>query len=165
MSNKTTEIIRRYSFPVIVLIAFLCCVSTITMAQTTAFNFQGRLNDGTSPANGKYDLQFRLYDALTGDNIIGAAITKANTTLVNGVFSTQLDFGAAAFSGADRFIEIRLRSGGTENGYVILGPRQQILSVPYTIRSLRSTLADDATHAVNADNATNAANATNADKR
>lgn len=31
-------------------------------AQTTAFNFQGRLNDGANPANGRYDLQFKLFD-------------------------------------------------------------------------------------------------------
>ncbi len=145
--------------------ALVFALSSAAAAQTTAFNFQGRLNDGTSPANGRYDLQFRLYDALTGDNQIGAAITKANTMLVNGIFSTQLDFGAAAFSGADRFIEIRLRSAGTENGYVILGPRQQILSVPYSVKSLNATNAQtavDSTNAINATNAVNAANATNA---
>ena len=118
-------------------------------AQTTAFNFQGRLNDGSSPANGKYDLQFRLYDSITGGVQVGATIPKANLTLVNGVFSTQLDFGAAAFDGGDRFIEIGLRQtatgGNPPNAYVVLGPRQQILSVPYTIRSSRATLADNST--------------------
>ncbi len=29
-------------------------------AQGNAFSFQGRLNDGSNPANGSYDLQFRL---------------------------------------------------------------------------------------------------------
>ena len=142
--------------------------AVLTSAQTTAFNFQGRLNDGTSPANGRYDLEFRLYDGLTGDNVVGTAISKPNLMLVNGVFSTQLDFGAAAFSGANRFIEIRLRQtavgNNPPNAFVVLGPRQQILAVPYAIRSLKATLADDATHAAQADNATTAANAANADK-
>ena len=145
------------------IIILIFTVSVLASAQTTAFNFQGRLNDGASPANGRYDLEFRLYDALTGDNIIGTAISKPNLTLINGVFSTQLDFGLTAFNGADRFIEIRLRQTATgsnpPNAFVILGPRQQILAVPYTVRSSRATLADDATHAVNADNATNAVNA------
>ena len=147
-------------FSIIILVFTL---SVLASAQTTAFNFQGRLNDGNAPANGKYDLQFRLYDAAAGGNQVGATVSKPNLTLINGVFSTQLDFGLAAFTGADRFIEISLRSTATgsttPNAYVILGPRQQILSVPYTIRSLRATLADDANHAVNADNAIYADNA------
>src|SRR5262249_10603181 len=32
------------------------------LSQTTAFTYQGRLNDGGNPANGSYDLQFSLYD-------------------------------------------------------------------------------------------------------
>lgn len=121
-------------------------------AQTTAFNFQGRLNDGSFPANGHYDLEFRLYDALTGDNQIGAAISKPNLTLVNGVFSTQLDFGSTAFDGSDRFLEIRLRATGSGNGFLILGPRQQILSVPYTItaKNFTNSLSGDVTGGQNA---------------
>ena len=34
--------------------------------QTTAFNFQGKLNDGGTPANGSYEMQFTLFDALAG---------------------------------------------------------------------------------------------------
>ena len=135
------------------------------MAQTTAFNFQGRLNDGNAPANGKYDLQFKLFDAPAGGNQTGSTVAKSGLTLVNGVFSTPLDFGAAAFDGGNRFIEIGLRQSvtgnTTPNAFVILGPRQQILSVPYTIRSLNSSNADNATNAANAVNATNATNATN----
>ena len=152
--------ISLYLAAIISLIAFFAAGAP---AQTTAFNFQGRLNDGTSPANGKYDLQFKLYDAITGGNQVGSTVSKPSLTLINGVFSTQLDFGLTAFSGSDRFIEISLRQAvtgtTTPNAFVILGPRQQILSVPYTIRSSRTTLADDATHAANADNADNAVNA------
>ena len=104
---------------IIAALLFVFAQMTAT-AQTAAFNFQGRLNDGTSPANGRYDLEFRLYDGLTGDNQVGAAISKPNLMLVNGVFSTQLDFGATAFNGADRFIEIRLRATGSNNGFVVL---------------------------------------------
>ena len=31
-------------------------------AQTTAFTYQGKLNDGGNPANASYDMQFRLFD-------------------------------------------------------------------------------------------------------
>jgi len=111
----------------------LLVFSTIGLAQTTAFNFQGRLNDGTSPANGIYDLQFKLFDAITGGAQIGATVEKPNTMLVNGVFSTPLDFGAAAFSSGNRFIEISVRPNGSPNAHIILGARQQILSVPFAV--------------------------------
>lgn len=144
----------------LLIIAMIFALSGLAAAQTTAFNFQGRLNDGANPANGHYDLEFRLYDAITGGNQVGSTVSKSNLTLVNGVFSTQFDFGLMGFDGSNRFIEVGLRQTATgtntPNAFVILGPRQQILSVPYTIRSLRSTLAEDATHAVNADNAANA---------
>ena len=80
-------------------IAFIFALTILSSAQTTAFNFQGRLNDGTSPANGRYDLEFRLYDAITGGTQAGSTISKPNLMLVNGVFSTQLDFVDAPFDG------------------------------------------------------------------
>ena len=146
----------------ILIVATICLLSGLSAAQTTAFNFQGRLNDGTSPANGRYDLQFKLYDAIAGGNQVGAIVSKPNLLLINGVFSTQLDFGAAAFAGGDRFLEIQLRPAGSSNAYVVLGARQQILSVPYSVKSFNATNADNATTAQNAVNAQNATNATNA---
>ena len=58
----------------------------------------------------------------------------------SGIFTVSLDFGADAFSGGNRFLEISARlSGGSFN---LLTPRQQITSTPYAVRSFRSTLAD-----------------------
>ena len=48
----------------------LLAASLTAHAQSTAFNFQGRLNDGSSAANGRYDLQFKLFDAIAGGNQI-----------------------------------------------------------------------------------------------
>ena len=145
---------------IFLIFAALFGITLTAQAQTTAFNFQGRLNDGSSPANGRYDLQFLLYDSLVGGNQVGAIVTKNNQQLINGVFSTQLDFGAAAFTGGDRFLEIQLRPTGSPNiapnAFVILGARQQLLSVPYAVKSL------NATNSQNADNATTANSATTA---
>ncbi len=143
-------------------IAIICALSGLAAAQTTAFNFQGRLNDGSNPANGRYDLQFKLSDVIAGGNQVGAIVSRPNTMLINGVFSTTLDFGAAAFAGGDRFLEIQVRPAGSANAYVILGARQQIMSVPYSVKSLNAANADNAQTAVNAQNATNAQNAVNA---
>jgi hypothetical protein len=112
------------------------------MAQITAFNFQGRLNDGTSSANGPYDFQFKLFDAIVGGSQVGPTLTRPDLLLINGVFSTSLDFGLSPFTGGDRFIEISVRPVGSPNPRVILGARQQMLSVPYAVRATNASNAD-----------------------
>lgn len=109
----------------------------IVSAQTSVFTYQGRFTDTTTaqPTNGTYSMTFRLYDALSGGNQIGAPIT-ASVTVVGGVFSAQLDFGAAAFNttGA-RYLEIQV-------GASVLTPRQQITSSPFSMRSINAGAAD-----------------------
>src|SRR5215813_12172933 len=80
-------------------------------AQTTAFTYQGRLNDGANPANGIYDLVFLIYDAPTGPGIF-ANLFSYDTVVSNGLFTVTLDFGAGMFSGADRWLEIGVSSDG-----------------------------------------------------
>jgi hypothetical protein len=123
---------------------FIAIAASGIFAQTTAFNFQGFLKDGGTAANGRYDLQFKLFNQLAGGTQIGATVDRPNLQLINGVFSTVLDFGATAFAGGDRFIEISLRPNASPNAFVILGARQQILSVPFAARSLNSVQADNA---------------------
>ena len=151
---------------VILICVFILMITAVASAQGNGFNFQGRLNDGTNPANGRYDLQFRLYDAIAGGNQIGAAISSPNTVLINGVFSVTLDFGATAFNSPNSvFIEISIRPNGSPNAFTILGPRQQLTVVPFAVRAATATNADNATlaqNAVAANTAVNAANATNA---
>jgi hypothetical protein len=114
-------------------------------AQTTTFTYQGELTDGGAPANGPYDLQFKLFDAATGGNQVGATLTRDDVNATNGAFSTSLDFGAAAFPGAARWLEISARQGASTGAYTTLTPRQPITSTPYAIRALNATSADTVT--------------------
>jgi len=119
-------------------------VASLAFAQGNAFSFQGRLNDGTNPANGRYDLQFKLFDAITGGTQIGPTVSRPGTTLINGVFSTTLDFGAQAFQNPNSiFIEIAVKPFGSPNQLTILGPRQQLTVVPFASRSQNATNADN----------------------
>ena len=43
----------------------LVVFSLAAAAQRTEFAYQGNLRDGGAPANGHYDFEFRLYDALS----------------------------------------------------------------------------------------------------
>jgi hypothetical protein len=104
-------------------------------AQTSVFTYQGKLNDGGAAANGSYDMQFKLFDAQTAGNQIGATVTATNVQATAGIFSASLDFGANAFSGADRFLEIAISPAG-QNNFAVLAPRQRLTSAPYSIQSL-----------------------------
>jgi hypothetical protein len=113
-------------------------------AQTTVFTYQGKLTDGGSPANGNYDLQFELFDAVTAGNQIGSTVFQSSVVVTNGAFTTQLDFGAGAFPGDDRFLELGVRPGGSAAAYTVLSPRTQITSTPYAIRALSAAQVDAA---------------------
>ena len=85
------------------------------LAQTTTFTYQGSLTISGVLANGNYDLQFKLYDQLTSGTLQGSpnTVTVANVTVTGGVFTVELNFGASAFSGAARYLEIGVRPAGS----------------------------------------------------
>ena len=128
------------------LIALLLSFSGRAMAQTTAFSYQGRLTDNGISANGSYDLQFTLWDNLNGGSQIGLTQPVSNVVVSGGVFSVTIDFGANAFPGADRFLEISARPSGA-SAFILLTPRQPITSTPYAVRSGNASVADIATNA------------------
>ena len=119
------------------LAAILLLLSTLNLplstlhAQTTAFTYQGRLNDGTGPANGTYHLRFALFDALTVGNQVGSPLTNAPVNVSNGLFTVALDFGAN-FTGTGRWLEIGVRTNGG-GAFTSLIPRQPITATPYAI--------------------------------
>ena len=110
-------------------------------AQGTPFTYQGKLTENASAANGSYQMQFALYDAAAGGSQIGGSAQFTAVQVTNGIFTVNLDFGANAFPGASRFLEISVYSGAT-NSFVALNPRQPVTSAPYAIRSRSSTNAD-----------------------
>jgi hypothetical protein len=111
-------------------------------AQTSAFTYQGKISDSGSAANGNYDLQFKLYDALSSGTQQGTTVALSSVAVTNGIFAVNLDFGAITFSGAGRFLEISIKPTGSPNPYTVLAPRQQVMSTPYAIKSLNAATAD-----------------------
>ncbi len=137
---------NRIFYSVLLVAAIVLALTNTGQAQGTAFTYQSRLNDNGALANGNYDLQFSLYDALNGGAQIGATLNKTGVAIANGVFIVQLDFGASAFSnGGQRFLQIAVRPAGTSDPYTTLSPRTEITSTPYAIRSLSAATADNAT--------------------
>src|SRR2546422_485898 len=110
----------------LVLLALLTLDSPLsTLAQGTAFSYQGRLNDGAKSASGIYDLRFAIYDLASGGNQVGPMLTNSATGATNGLFTVMLDFGGGVFTGADRWLEVAARTNGG-GAFTNLSPRQQI---------------------------------------
>lgn len=125
-------------------VLLLILITSVAHAQGTAFDYQGKLTDAGNPANGNFDMQFKLFDtpgAGTGTQQ-GATITNPTVAVATGNFSVLLDFGASVFSGASRYLEIGVRPAGNVNPYTVLSPRQLITSSPYAIQTIRATIAD-----------------------
>ena len=102
-------------------------------AQGTAFMYQGRLNDNGSPANGNYDLRFTVYDAVTNGSAVSPPLTNSPTSVSNGLFVVNLDFGPGVFTGPARWLDIGVHTNGSATAFTGLSPRQPIVAVPYAI--------------------------------
>src|SRR5918997_6213102 len=96
---------RNTALPKLLFVSLMLLFASHTaLAQNSTFTYQGRLTDGGAPANGTYELEFKLFDAASGGtqqpqpSPVTIQFTGAQAVAVTGgVFTVQLDFGASAF--------------------------------------------------------------------
>lgn len=100
----------------------------------STFTYQGRLDfSGAPAADGLYDFQFTLHDAATLGTTIGSVVTISAIGVTNGLFTTELDFGASTFtSGEVRWLQLEVNTNGA-TPLVTLKPRQRIAPTPQAI--------------------------------
>ena len=104
-----------------------------SLAQGTAFLYQGQLGNSGTPANGSYDFQFTVYNAVTNGQAVSGTVTNFAVAVNNGLFSVALDFGTNIFTGTTNvWLNIGVRTNNTAP-FTFLSPRQPILAVPYAI--------------------------------
>lgn len=107
-----------------------------------AISYQGRLTQSGSPVNGSADLQFTLYDGSEGGAAqVGSTVEIINATIADGVFTAELDFGAApgTFDGSARWLEIAARVPHDPSDtlpFTTLTPRQPLRPAPYALYAL-----------------------------
>jgi len=101
----------------------------------TGFTYQGELQVSGAPANGQFDFEFALFDALNGGAELGTTIDVQNIVVVDGIFSVELDFGATPFAGDQLWIDIAVRNGTSTGGYTGLLPRQKLTATPYALHA------------------------------
>lgn len=132
---------------ILILTALALLIGNAT-AQTTQFTYQGKLGETGNPANGNYDFEFKLFDtAIVGTGAQqGSTLTVPSVQVNAGIFTVQLDFGAAAFPGTARFLEIAVKPEGGAT-LTVLSPRQPVNSTPYAVRSATAASADTANNA------------------
>jgi hypothetical protein len=102
----------------------------------SAFTYQGHLLMDGAPVSGACDLRFDLWDAATGGALAAATQTATSVAVQNGLFTLQLDFGAAAFNGEARWLEVSARCPAGSGAYEQLAPRQPLTAVPYALLAM-----------------------------
>ncbi len=115
--------------------------SLVAMAQIplgNAFTYQGLLEQGGRPANGTFDLHFRLYDGPDpfSDNLLQEEL-KSSVLITDGLFTVTLNFGGGEFAGDARWLEIGAREVG-EPDFSYVSPLQELTMAPYARFSQRA---------------------------
>lgn len=125
------------------LVAGSMMLCSVAAAQniTTAFTYQGRIESAGQPANGLHDLRFRLFTPLGVP--VGSTLCVNDVSVVDGLFTTSLDFGAV-FTGQQLLLEMDVRpdtglSCADTTGYSTLAPRQAIVAAPYALMALNAS--------------------------
>lgn len=142
MTRKT--VVRLLILPL--LVALLCTGPVLAQEQEappdisaqatlgSAFTYQGRLLDGSLPANGTYDLEFKLFDAAAAGAQKGATITKEDVAVTNGLFTVDLDFGASSvFNGQALWLQVGVRPGPSADPFTALAPPTALNAAPYAL--------------------------------
>ena len=66
-----------------------------------------------------------------------------NVSVVNGLFTVTLDFGAGAFTGDPRWLQIEMRRPPGVGLYTVLTPRQAVTAMPYSLHTRGLYVAAD----------------------
>jgi hypothetical protein len=114
------------------LLLVLLSPTLLARGQGTAFSYQGHLVENGVAANGGHDFIFSLFDSAAAGAQVGQDVPLNNTPVANGQFKGTLDFGADAFPGAPRWLEISVRPAGVGQ-FTKMDGRVSVLPTPYAI--------------------------------
>ncbi len=146
----------RVVLPAFFVFGLLLITVTITMAQSSnppvidpaklsitgapsalgsVIGYQGQLLLSGEPVNGACNFQFSLWNAQSGPSQIGSTQSRSSITVTNGMFMIDdLDFGASAFNGDPRWLQIAVQCPG-DPSFETLSPRSPIRPSPYALYS------------------------------
>ena len=100
------------------------------------FTYQGQLRNAGQLVNGPVDLKISMWDADTAGVQIGSSNTFNAVPMTDGRFALGLNFGASAFDGSNRWIQVEFRNPAGSGLYQALNPRDKITATPYALYAL-----------------------------
>jgi hypothetical protein len=104
-------------------------VNAPAAAVGSGFTYQGHLNFGGNAVSATCGMTFTLYNNSAGGSVIGTPINNAAVSVNSGNFTRLLDFGASAFTGDARWLEIKVNC----NGNAATLSRQALTAAPYAL--------------------------------
>jgi hypothetical protein len=128
---------RNYAIISIVVVVGFLNTGSVNLAHAlgTGFTYQGQLQENGVPAVGPANLRFSLWDAVVDGNQIGGSQVIENIPVTGGLFSVTLNeanqFGADAFNGAERWLQVEECLDGACAAPDVFLPRQPLTGVPY----------------------------------
>lgn len=108
MKPKRNHTAKGLALVVLALLSTLNYQLSTIFAQGSAFTYQGRLNDGGTPANGSYVFRSWLDDGNGGP--VGSPIITPPVDVSNGLFTVTLDFGSGIFTNGNRRLGIAVHT-------------------------------------------------------
>jgi len=111
------------------LAAGLACAEPIT--------YQGHLLVDGLPAEGSFDLEYRVFDSVMEGVQLGQTAIADDVVVSGGLLDVELDLGDA-FDSADAYLEISVRLGDSEDSFDILAPRQLITATPKAVHASKA---------------------------
>lgn len=116
------------------LLALLLCVITAwSQALNSTTTFQGTLHLEGAPANGTFDILYRVVANASADGaedgVSGPTRTNRAVRVSQGVFTTDIEIPLEAIDWPQRFLDLQIRPSG-EEAFQSLAPRLPITPVP-----------------------------------
>ncbi|UCE61395.1 MAG: hypothetical protein JSU63_06530 [Phycisphaerales bacterium] len=109
----------------------------------TAFTYQGQLKEAGAAVTDTADFRFSLWrdpNSVDPRDQAGATIALSDVSVVSGLFTVSLDFGADALDGEAQWLEIAARrpawdGSGDEPLFTTMAPRHRVRPYPYALRT------------------------------
>ncbi len=124
MKTKTHTTPRMVGSAFVFALMWAATLTGTVSAQGTAFTYQGHLKESGTPANGAYDMTFRIFDADVDGSQHGSDYALNGVSVADGLFTVDIDFGPGVFTGVPLWLEIEVNAE-------LLSPRQAITATPY----------------------------------
>lgn len=111
------------------LLAAAFAAVTAWVSAGEVLTYDGTLTTEGLPANGLFDLRFRLYDGPDPESSVqtGSTIELDDVEVWNGRFSVDLDFGMDTDDHSTGWLETEVARGDRLGGFTLLEPRQKVL--------------------------------------